>query len=173
MTNDSKVHCPAIQIRRWREQDVTTVYAMLLESAIAQGGEHSLCADPQNLVQDGFCSNPQVYCLIAELRGEIVGILLYFFIYSTWTSRRGSYIEDLYVCPNHRREGIARALMSAAATLAMDAGCRYLQWVVLQRNDPARRFYESLGAFALSEWNLMRISGDWLQELSAESTLRT
>jgi GNAT superfamily N-acetyltransferase len=143
---------------------------MLREAAVIQRGEDDFCASPSTLFQDGFCSNPRVYCLVAESDGEIVGALLYFFVYSTWTSRTGSYIEDLYVLPDYRRKGIARALMSTAATLALEAGCRYMQWTVLRTNSPAREFYESLGAFAVSEWALMRISGEELEQLSAKAS---
>ena len=169
MANSSRVETSQLTIRAWREQDVSTVYTMLREAAIVQHGEDDFCADPSTLSQDGFGSNPRVHCLVAELRKEIVGILLYFFLYSTWTSRTGLYVEDLYVRPDHRRQGIARALMSAAATVALNAGCPYIQWAILRNNSPAQRFYQSLGAVALSEWSLMRISGQQLEQLRAHN----
>ena len=170
MANSSNLDTPQLRIRAWCREDVLTVYTLLREAAVIQGGENDFCATPSTLFHDGFDSSPRIYCLIAESDGEIVGVLLYFFVYSTWTSRTSSYIEDLYVRPDHRRKGIARALMSAAARVALDAGCRYVQWAVLQNNSPAREFYESLGAFALSEWALMRISGAELEELSARGS---
>ncbi|MBV9676283.1 MAG: GNAT family N-acetyltransferase [Acidobacteriaceae bacterium] len=168
-TNTSAVpRNPSISIRTMREEDVPAVYAMLRESAIVQGGENDLCANPLNLLQDGFGAEPQFQCLLAEWHGEVIGLVLYFFLYSTWTSPKGLYIEDLYVVPQHRRQGIGRALTSELAKLAIDAGCRYIKWVVLRTNTEALRFYESMGAVTLPQWTVMRISDEELKQLAAE-----
>jgi ribosomal protein S18 acetylase RimI-like enzyme len=93
-------------------------------------------------------------------------MILYFFIYSTWSSRNGLYIEDLYVRSQHRRQGIGRALMSEAARVAVHAGCHYVEWMVLDSNSDAIKFYDSIGAVALSECSVMRVAGEGLELLS-------
>lgn len=152
-------------VRRAREEDVPVIYSMLRESAIAQGGKNDLCVNPLNLREDGFGREPRFQCLLAEMHGEPVGLILYFFVYSTWTSRNGLYVEDLYIVPRARRQGIARALMAEVAKTAIEAGCRYVQWITQCANSSALRFYESIGARTLSEWTVLRISGQELDTL--------
>jgi GNAT superfamily N-acetyltransferase len=135
-----------ISLRCATKLDIPAIYGMLVQAAIAQDGQADLCADPENLMEDGFSSNPRFQCLIAECDGEPAGLALYFFIYSTWTSRNGLYLEDLYVAPQFRRRGVARALLTELAQLARDAGCRYMRWLALRSNRSAIRLYESIGA---------------------------
>ena len=152
------------------EGDVPAIFFMLRESAIAQGGENEVCADPFNLREDGFGREPRFQCLLAEIHGKPVGVILYFVVYSTWTSRNGLCIEDLYVAPQSRRQGIGRALMTEVAKRAIEADCRYIQWSALRTNSSALRFYESIGARTLSEWTFLRIDGEELNRLSMPAT---
>jgi ribosomal protein S18 acetylase RimI-like enzyme len=135
-----------ISLRRATKLDVPVIYDMLVQAAIAQNSQAEVCADPENLMEDGFSSNPRFQCLIAECDGEPTGLALYFFIYSTWTSRNGLYLEDLYVAPQFRRRAIARALMAELAQLAQGAGCRYMRWLVQHSNQTAIGLYESIRA---------------------------
>lgn len=148
----------AIVLRTATRLDVPVMHAMLVQSAVAQGGEAELCISPADLMEDGFSSNPRFQCLIAECDGHIAGLALYFFIYSTWTSRNGLYLEDLYVAPQFRRHGVARALMAELAAIAQHAGCRYMRWLVLRRNASAIRFYESIGAPVVEEAGMVQVS---------------
>ena len=152
------------------EGDVPAIFFMLRESAIAQGGEKELCADPFNLREDGFGREPRFQCLFAEVDGKPVGVILYFVVYSTWTSRNSLCIEDLYVAPQSRRQGIGRALMTEVAKRAIEAGCRYIQWTALRTNSSALRFYESIGARTLSDWTFLRVHGEELNRLSKPLT---
>src|SRR6266436_6747283 len=140
-------------VRAAREEDVQTIYEMLRDSAAAQGDENALCVDPENLRQDGFLTTPPKYwCLLAEVDGQPAGIALYFFIYSTWTSRQQVYLEDLYVSPHFRRRGVARSLMSELARIASVSGCLRIRWLVLRENAAAIDFYQSIGADLRPEW---------------------
>jgi GNAT superfamily N-acetyltransferase len=147
----------AICLRPATESDVPAIYDMLVQSAIAQGGEAEVCVDPSNLLADGFSANPRFQCLIAECDGETAGLALYFFIYSTWTSRNGLYLEDLYVDPKFRRHGIARSLMTELETVAQRAGCRYMRWLVLRNNHAAISFYETVGAKISAETGIVTL----------------
>lgn len=139
---------------------------MLHASAVEQDSAHHLCVDESSLLEDGFGPSPRFHALIAEDEGRPAGLALYFFTYSTWTSRNGIYLEDLYVTPDARRKGVARALMRRLATIAAEHRCGRLQWVVYRNNDAAVRFYRSLGAAELADWPLMWLTGETLRSLA-------
>jgi len=156
-----------VTVRLALPDDVPTIYRMLRESAAAQGGEEDLCVDPDNLRDDGFgLSPPRFQCLLAELGGQPAGIALYYFTYSTWVSRNGAYLEDLYVAPSFRRRDVAHSLMAELTRVAIDAGCQHIQWLVLRENTSAVRFYESIGAELSQEWSSMRIERENLTRLA-------
>ena len=98
---------------------------------------------------------------------------VWFVTYSTWEGRHGLYLEDLYVQPGHRGSGIGRALICELAAQAVARGYRRLEWSVLHWNEPARDFYRSLGAQAMSEWVPYRVSGQPLQQLAGERAAAT
>jgi GNAT superfamily N-acetyltransferase len=135
--------------------DVPVLLEMLRATAREQGNEDALCVDTAALREDGFGSAPRFQALIAERDGQPAGIALYFFTYSTWTSRDGLYLEDLYVAPAFRRLGVARDLMRRLEAIAVERGCGRFQWLVLRDNAPAIRFYEAEGAKALPAWQVM------------------
>ena len=91
---------------------------------------------------------------------------IYFLSYSTWTGRHGIYLEDLFVQPGERGQGIGRSLLAALAAQALTLGCRRLEWAVLDWNESAISFYRSLGAEAMDEWTVMRVSGAALTQLA-------
>jgi GNAT superfamily N-acetyltransferase len=158
-----------ITVRLAQAEDVPTICRMLRESAAAQGSEEDLCVDPDNLREDGFIlTPPRFQCLLAEVGGQPAGIALYCFTYSTWTSRTGAYLEDLYVAPSFRRTGVARSLMAQLAKIAVGAGCLHIQWMVIRENTSAVRFYESIGADLSREWSSMRIERENLTRLAKQ-----
>lgn len=146
-------------------RDLRNVYELLLSSAREQGNEEGLCATEENLIEDGFGANPRFQVLIAEEDGGVVGLALHFFIYSTWTSRKGLYLEDLYVRPEFRKQGIARELMRELAQIAKQNGCGRMIWLVL-RSNPAVAFYTRLGAAALEEWMPMQMKSAEIESLA-------
>ncbi len=104
---------------------------------------------------------------IAEWDGEPAGFSLYFHNYSTFLARPGLYLEDLFVKPEYRGRGIGRQLLVDLARTAVERDCGRLEWAVLDWNEPARRFYRSLGAVAKPEWLIKRLSGDALKQVAA------
>ncbi len=113
-----------------------------------------------------FSADPRVFALLAEVDEAVVGMAIYFVSFSTWTGRHGLYLEDLFVEPAHRSGGIGRALMRALATRALDLGYKRLEWAVLDWNEPAVSFYQSLGAIPLHDWTTFRLSGERLERLA-------
>lgn len=97
------------------------------------------------------------HCLVAEDGGEIVGIALYFYNLSTFKCRKGIYLEDLFVVPERRKEGIGTALLKALCKIARDEGCGRFEWSCLDWNEPSLKFYGSLGAEPQNEWVHLRV----------------
>jgi GNAT superfamily N-acetyltransferase len=109
-------------------------------------------------------SAPAAYCAIAEAEGTAVGFALYFFNYSTFLARPGLYLEDLFVRPEFRGRGYGKALLLHLAKLANARGCGRMEWSVLDWNQPAIEFYESLGAKRMKEWQICRLTGETLAQ---------
>jgi GNAT superfamily N-acetyltransferase len=124
-------------------------------------------ATEADLAEALFGQDPKVFALVAESAGEILGMLIYFVTFSTWTGRHGLYVEDLFVVPGQRRQGTGKALLAALADRAVQTGCPRVEWVVLDWNQPAIDFYVSVGALPQDEWRIFRLSGDPLAALAA------
>lgn len=114
-----------------------------------------------------FAEVARAHCLIAEWEGKPAGFALYFYNFSTFLGRAGIYIEDVFVSPDYRRKGIARALFAYLAAQAVREGCGRLEWSVLDWNAPAIDFYGSLGAMPMQEWITQRLSGEALLALAS------
>jgi GNAT superfamily N-acetyltransferase len=107
---------------------------------------------------------PAAYCVLAEVEGVAVGFALYFFNYSTFLAKPGLYLEDLFVRPEFRGRGCGKALLLHLARLANQRGCGRMEWSVLDWNQPAIDFYESLGARRMKEWQICRLTGEALRQ---------
>jgi GNAT superfamily N-acetyltransferase len=124
-----------------------------------------------DLMRDGFGERPCFECLIAESgSGEPAGFALYFYNYSTWRGRAGIHLEDLFVLPHFRGQGIGKALLARVAARAVEKGCVRLQWDVLTWNQTAIDFYQSLGARILDDWHIMRVNDQAIQALAELAT---
>lgn len=145
-------------IREARADDVEAIVRLLAASAEEQGALDALCVDAETLRREGFGPAPRVHALVAEADGMPVGLALYYFTFSTWTSVNGIHLEDLYVVPSWRRRGVARMLMARLAKIAAAEECRRFDWFVLRANTGARRFYESLGAGVAEDWSIMQLN---------------
>jgi GNAT superfamily N-acetyltransferase len=119
----------------------------------------------EDVVRDGFGDAPCFRALLAEWKGEPVGVAIYWFAWSTWRGRPVLHLEDLFVDDAHRKRGIGRALMQRLATIAMERNCARLQWPVVKRDDPAMPFYESIGARVLWEWPMLGLESVELARL--------
>jgi GNAT superfamily N-acetyltransferase len=140
--------------------DVDEILALVRELAEYEKALHEVTATPADLLRDGFGDSPRFYVLLARQGDQVAGFAFYFFAYSTWRAQPTLYLEDLFVRPAYRRRGLGVALMRRLADEAVKTGCGRFQWQVLDWNEPAVRFYESLGAQILREWWTVRIEGD-------------
>jgi GNAT superfamily N-acetyltransferase len=162
-----------LNIRPATPDDIPTILALILGLAEYEREPESAQATHADLLRDGFGPTPRFQCLIAEIGAPTdirpVGFALYFYNYSTWRGHAGIYLEDLFVRPEFRGQGVGKSLLAAVAAIAVAEGCPRLEWAVLNWNTPAIDFYHSVGALPQSEWTTMRLSGEALQEF-AEST---
>lgn len=149
--------------------DTPHILRLIRDLAEYERAPDSVEATEQDIEEALFGTDPRVYAMVAEDSAgdasSVVGMALYFLSFSTWTGRHGLYLEDIFVQPECRSRGIGRALMTALAQRALQQGCRRVEWAVLQWNEPAIKFYRSLGATALDEWKTFRLSGNALEAL--------
>lgn len=157
---------PDIGIREARRDDVGQILDFIHELAHYENAEAQVVATPADITNSLFSQRPTANALIAEKDGMAVGFAVYFFNYSTWLGKRGLYLEDLYVSPEHRGGGAGKALLKALARIAVEQGCGRFEWSVLDWNEPAMRFYETLGARPQKEWIGYRLSGRQLHKLA-------
>jgi GNAT superfamily N-acetyltransferase len=153
-------------IRKAKKADVPQILAFIRGLAEYERLSDAVVITEADLERDGFGPRPYYECLIAEQDAEPAGFALYFFNYSTFAGRPGIYLEDLYVCPELRGRGIGKALLSRVAAVAVENGCARFEWSVLDWNQPAIDFYNSVGGQFMDEWRLVRVTGDALEQLA-------
>ena len=153
-------------IRPAAPADVPTIAALIRALAEYERLAHEVVLDEAPLRDHLFGPRPYCESLIAEDNGTPVGFALFFHNYSTFLTKPGVYLEDLFVLPNYRGRGHGKALLVALAKLTVERGCGRLEWSVLDWNAPAIAFYRSLGAKPMDEWTVMRMTGADLKELA-------
>jgi GNAT superfamily N-acetyltransferase len=158
-----------LNIRAAIPADVSVILRFIHELATYERKPDAVVATEADLLRDGFGPTPRFWSLIAELDGTPAGFALYFTSYSTWRGHHGIRLEDLYVTPALRGKGIGKALLVRLAQIAVEQGCPRLEWDVLDWNASAIAVYERIGADILTEWRIMRLSGDALSALAAQS----
>ena len=157
-------------IRSARPEDVTAIHDMIVDLAVYEKEPDAVLATPADLHSHLFGADPALFAHVVEdPEHGVVGFALWFLNYSTWLGKHGIYLEDLYVKPEHRGAGYGVALLSELARICVERGYGRLEWWVLDWNAPARGFYESLDADALTEWIPYRVTGDALEALSARN----
>jgi GNAT superfamily N-acetyltransferase len=156
----------AVAVRSANEGDVPRIVALVRALAEYEKAPHEAIATEADFLRDGFGPNPAFRVLVAELSGSVIGFALYFFTWSTWRGRRCLHLEDLFVEPAHRGKKAGQSLMRALAKECLAEGCARFVWQVLDWNEPAIRFYESLGAAVLPEWRNVRLEGEALAALA-------
>jgi GNAT superfamily N-acetyltransferase len=157
---------PIADVRPARREDVPAIVALIRELAAYEKLEHLATATPEALEPHLFGARPACECLVGEQGGAVVGFALFFHNFSTFLSRPGLYLEDLYVQPAARGTGLGKRFLQALARIAVERGCGRFEWCVLDWNVDAQRFYARMGATMQPEWRLCRVTGDALQDLA-------
>ncbi|MEZ4302187.1 MAG: GNAT family N-acetyltransferase [Polyangiaceae bacterium] len=159
-----------IEVRAAGAGDVGLILELIRELAAYEREPDAVVATEADLLRDGFGEAPKFRVLIAERDGVAAGFAFYFFTYSTWRGRPCLYLEDLFVRPAARRNGIGLTLLRALAEVAVRERCDRFVWQVLDWNTPAIAFYESLGARPMREWITMRVEGEAIARLARGET---
>jgi GNAT superfamily N-acetyltransferase len=149
-------------LRDARPSDVNAIVSLIGALAEYEKQPQDCHADPQLLEEHLFGDKRFAEVVLAEMGGEVVGFALFFHNYSTWLTRPGLYLEDLFVMPSCRGLGIGESLLRHLARLAVARGCGRMEWSVLTWNETAIRFYRRLGAVSMEGWQVYRLAGDAL-----------
>ena len=151
--------------RQATRTDVPLILRFIRDLARYEQLEHEVVATPV-LLEEWLFDKEKAEVLFAVVEGKEVGFALFFHNFSTFLGRAGIYLEDLYVAPAYRGRGIGRAFFHELAKIAAERGCGRLEWWCLDWNQPSIDFYTSLGAEAMDDWTVYRISGETLQRLA-------
>ena len=155
-----------LTIRKATAADAPLILDFIRGLAEYEREPKAVVATEDDLLRDGFGPEPKYRCVIAEWDNTPVGFAFFFYNYSTWRGRPGIYLEDLFVLPEMRGKGIGKALLQHVAQIAVREKCYGIRWMVLEWNEPALKFYESLGAQILVEWETMMLTGSALSRLA-------
>ncbi|MEO8137076.1 MAG: GNAT family N-acetyltransferase [Betaproteobacteria bacterium] len=150
-----------------KPEDLPEVMAMIRALAEFEKLSHLCIAQEDDLRDNLFAPVPKVEVIIGRESGTAVCFALFFHNFSTFLGRPGLYLEDLFVRPEFRRNGYGRAMLVHLAELAVTRGCGRFEWSVLDWNEPAIAFYQSLGATVLPDWRITRVTGSSLLALAA------
>jgi GNAT superfamily N-acetyltransferase len=161
-----------LSIRNATCADVSLILDFIRRLAEYEREPDAVVATEKDLLRDGFGKDPKYRCLIAEWDGKPAGFAFFFFNYSTWLGKPGLYLEDLFVLPEMRGNGIGKALLQKLAQIAVEENCYGMRWQVLEWNEPALKFYETLGATIMAEWETMRLMGPALSRLAGIEELK-
>jgi GNAT superfamily N-acetyltransferase len=156
-------------------RDVGAIVGLIRELAEFEKLTHMLQVTTERLRPQLFGERPAAEALVVETGdgkggGEVVAFALFFTNFSTFLAQPGLYLEDLYVRPEQRGRGIGKALLTRLASLAVERGCGRFEWTVLDWNETAIRFYKSMGADVMTQWQICRVTGDRLAQLGVATT---
>jgi len=155
-----------MNIRPAKTTDIDEILALIYELALYEKAPEEAKATKSQIMESFFSDNPKVFCEIVEVDGEIAGLAIWFLNYSTWQGKHGIYLEDLFIRPQFRGRGFGKSVLKHLAQICVDRGYGRFQWWVLDWNTPSIEFYKALGAVAMDEWTVYRVTGDALTGLA-------
>ena len=160
----------AFTLRPAAPHDLPAIVGLIRELAEFEKLSHLVVVTPQSLQPHLFGPKPAAEAVVAEktLQGRptVVGFTLFFTNFSTFLGQPGLYLEDLYVQPDHRGQGVGKALLQHLGALAVARGCGRFEWSVLDWNENAIEFYEKMGATVMPDWRICRVTGSALASFS-------
>jgi GNAT superfamily N-acetyltransferase len=153
-------------IRPATPADVAHIMSMIRELAVFEKLEDMVVATDALLHEGLFGAHPSCEAIIGEADGEVVSYALFFHNFSTFLTKKGLYLEDLYVRQAHRGKGFGNRMLKHLARIAVERECGRFEWSVLDWNTPAIDFYKSMGADILPDWRVCRVTGEALTTLA-------
>ncbi len=159
-------------IRSAKPDDVVAIFGLIKALAEYEKLSHQVTGDINSLKEHLFGTRCYAEAIVAELGDRIVGFALFFPNYSTFLTKPGIYLEDLFVLPEYRRQGIGKAMLTYLGKLALERDAGRLEWSVLDWNQSAIDFYQQMGATVLPDWRICRVTGDALSNLATKDRIR-
>jgi GNAT superfamily N-acetyltransferase len=156
-----------VQILPATEADAGTILGFIRQLAEYERLAHEVVATESSLREHLFGPHAAAEVILARIGDHPVGFALFFTTFSTFVGRPGIWLEDLFVVPEHRRRSVGKALLREVASVALRRNCGRLEWSVLDWNEPAIELYRAMGAQAMSDWTIQRVTGDALKRLAA------
>ncbi len=153
-------------IRKATPEDTGLILHFITELAIYEKEPDAVEATEDSIRDSIFGDDSTAQAIICLLNNKAIGFAVYFYNYSTWLGKKGLYLEDLYIMPEHRNCGAGKEILKFLAKHAIDNNCGRFEWSVLDWNEPAIKFYESIGARPQSEWVIYRLTGEKLREFA-------
>ena len=155
-------------IRPATVDDAPVILSLIKGLAEYEKLSHEVVATEELLRDTLFGTRPVAEVILGDYNGEPVSFALFFHNYSTFLGRPGIYLEDLFVKPEMRRKGFGKVMLAYVANLTKERQCGRLEWSVLDWNEPAWKFYKSIGAVPMDEWTVHRVTGEGINRLAAE-----
>ena len=150
--------------------DIPAILMLIRGLAEYERALDEVVATEEKLRASFFCENPQVFAQVATRdegdNDKIIGLAVWHLNFSTWLGKHGMFLEDLYIIPEERGQGLGLALLKELAKICIERGYERLQWWVLDWNEPSIEFYKSIGAVSMDEWTVFRVSGEPLSSLA-------
>lgn len=172
-STDPLLQAPAgFRLRRVSPVDIPQILELIQDLAEYEEEPDAVHATEESLHEHLFGENPAVFGHVVEVidgdaaPGEeprLAGMALWFLNFSTWECTHGIYLEDLYVRPEYRKNGLGKLLLQQLAHLCVARGYQRMEWSVLKWNEPSIQFYKSFGAYPMSSWDTYRLDGSALQ----------
>jgi GNAT superfamily N-acetyltransferase len=154
------------EIRDATNADIPIILRLVRDLATYERAPNDVVATEEGLRDVLFGAEPAAKVVIAFENTAAIGFAVYFFNFSTWLGRPGLYLEDLFVKPEARGRGYGRKLLVHLAKIARNRGCGRMEWAVLDWNEPAIGFYETIGARPLEDWRIFRLAGNGISRLA-------
>jgi GNAT superfamily N-acetyltransferase len=159
---------PNFVLRKASSADIPLILSFVRELAEYEKLSHEVVATENTLRESLFGKRRVAEVILGYYQDEPVSFAVFFHNFSTFLGRSGIYLEDLYVKPGMRGKGLGRIMLAYLARLARERDCGRLEWWVLDWNEPALKFYQSMGAVSMDEWNVQRVTGHALEKLAEQ-----
>lgn len=156
-------------LRPAKQSDLPAIHQLMWDMAVFEQLTDIFKATPESLQQSFFQEPVSAHCLVITTTAapdKPIAYIMWYFNYSSFLDKRGLYLEDIYIDPAHRGQGLGSAVLKRLASLAKDNDCGRFEWVVLDWNQNAIDFYERHGAQILPDWRIVRLSDEALDKLA-------